>query len=376
MHPDSLPIVRLGDVASMTSGGTPSSSVRQYYGGGIPWVSIADMTSGGKYITKTQKTLSEEGLSASAAKLYEPNVVLYAMYASLGECSISKGRVTSSQAILAIKPGTKLDSDYLYYVLQSIKSRVKTIGQQGTQSNLNANMVRDFKIPLPSPEAQRQIARILGDVDLSISSVERLIAKKQAIKQGMLQQLLTGNTRLPGFTGEWLPGRLGDVLKVRHGRNQREVESPSGKFPILGTGGVIGQTDTPLYSEPSVLIGRKGTIDRPQFRDTPFWTVDTLFYTEVGASSDPRFLYYFFTTVNWRSMNEGSGVPSLNSSQIESVKLRIPPLQEQRAIGAALRDLELEIETLEKKLSKSIAIKAGMMEELLTGRTRLTPEGV
>jgi len=233
------------------------------------------------------------------------------------------------------------------------------------------------KVPfvVPPIEEQRQIAEALRDTGELIRALEGVIAKKQAIKQGMMQQLLTGKTRLPGFTGEWVPGRLADVLKVRHGRNQREVESPSGKFPILGTGGVIGRTDTPLYSQPSVLIGRKGTIDRPQFRDTPFWTVDTLFYTELAASSDPRFLYYFFTTVDWRSMNEASGVPSLNSSRIESVKIQIPPLDEQRAIGSALRDLELEIEALEEKLAKSTAIKSGMMQELLTGRTRLIPAG-
>jgi type I restriction enzyme S subunit len=270
---------------------------------------------------------------------------------------------------------TRVSAVFLSHVLRSdiTQAKLESLAQGGTMGVLNASTVGSIVVPIPPIAEQQAISEALTAANLLVESLERLIAKKQAIKQGMMQQLLTGKTRLPGFTGEWVPGRLADVLKVRHGRNQREVESPSGKFPILGTGGVIGRTDTPLYSQPSVLIGRKGTIDRPQFRDTPFWTVDTLFYTEVAASSDPRFLYYFFTTVDWRSMNEASGVPSLNSSRIESVKIQIPPLDEQRAIGSALRDLELEVEALEEKLAKSRAIKSGMMQELLTGRTRLLP---
>lgn len=193
-------MVKLGKLAQMTSGGTPPSSVSRYYGGGIPWVSIADMTAGGKFIRDTERTLSEEGLASSAARLYEPDVVLYAMYASLGECSLAVGRVSSSQAILGISPGPSLDRDYLYYFLLSIKPQVKQMGQQGTQANLNAGMVRDFEIPLPSLADQRRIAGILSDIDEEGYALERLIAKKHAVKQGIMQELLTGRPRLPGFT--------------------------------------------------------------------------------------------------------------------------------------------------------------------------------
>src|SRR5699024_3746961 len=145
-----------------------------------------------------------------AAKLYESDAVLYAMYASLGEVAIAVGPVTSSQAILGIQPRANLDREYLYYYLESIKPQIKTIGQQGTQSNLNAKMVGDLRIPLPSLVEQKRISTALGDIDDMIQNLERLIAKKQAIKQGMMQQLLTGKTRLPGFTKPWTKIRLGE----------------------------------------------------------------------------------------------------------------------------------------------------------------------
>lgn len=188
---------KLGAVATMGSGGTPPSTVTRYYGGEIPWVSISDMTRGGKYIAVTEKTLTEAGLTSSAAKLYEPDVVLYAMYASLGECSLAVGRVASSQAILGIKVSSRLDREFLYYVLQNLKSRVKLLGQQGTQSNLNAGMVRNFDLELPPIEEQLAIASVLKDADDEIQALERRLESARAVKVGMMQELLTGRTRLP-----------------------------------------------------------------------------------------------------------------------------------------------------------------------------------
>lgn len=171
---------------------------------------------------------------------------------------------------------------------------------------------------------------------------------------------------------QWVECTLGDVLRVRHGRSQKFIENINGKFPILASGGEIGRTDIPLYTKPSVLIGRKGTIDRPQFMNTPFWTIDTLFYTEIFPNADPKFLYYFFLTVDWRSMNEASGVPSLSSAVIEKVPITLPSLDEQQRISSTLDQFDRNIENIEKLISKKKDIKQGLMQELLSGKKRLS----
>ena len=122
------------------------------------------------------------------------------------------------------------------------------------------------------------------------------------------------------------------------------------------------------------IAARKGTIDRPQFQDTPFWTVDTLFYTEILSAADPRYLYYLFLTIDWKSMNEASGVPSLSSRRIESVHVMLPPLGEQRAISEVLSDTDVDLEATKARLVKAKALKQGMMQQLLTGQTRLSAE--
>ncbi|MBL8339720.1 MAG: restriction endonuclease subunit S [Rhodoferax sp.] len=197
-------VARLGDLASMRSGGTPPTSVGEYYGGRIPWVSIADMTNTGKWISLTQRTLSEKGLGACAAVTYPAGTVLYAMYASIGECTIAAVPMTSSQAILGIQPRATLNAEFLYYVLTERRDRVRLLGQQGTQANLNAGMVRAFELALPSVPEQAAIAAVLSALDIELEALEARLAKARALKQGMAQALLTGRIRLAPF-GEQAP---------------------------------------------------------------------------------------------------------------------------------------------------------------------------
>jgi type I restriction enzyme S subunit len=186
-----------------------------------------------------------------------------------------------------------------------------------------------------------------------------------------MQQLLTGKKRLPGFSGKWEVKKLGEVLKVRHGKSQHDVVDQNGEIPILGTGGEIGRTKTYLYDKPSVLIGRKGTIDIPQYMDIPFWTIDTLFYTEILTNAFPKFIFYRFNLIDWYSYNEASGVPSLNAKTIENIEVHLPSVEEQKAIAQILSDMDTEIAALEQKRNKYKAIKQGMMQELLTEKTRI-----
>lgn len=187
---------RLGDVADMGSGGTPLSSVAAYYDGDIPWVSISDMTKGGKVIYSTDRYLTEQGFANSAAQMFPAGTVMYAMYASLGECSIAGIPLCTSQAILGIRPRNKLFGEFLFYYLTSLKAIVKTLGQQGAQANLNKGMVQNFQISLPSVEEQIAIATALSDLDTELTTLEARREKTLALKQGMMQQLLTGRIRI------------------------------------------------------------------------------------------------------------------------------------------------------------------------------------
>ena len=262
---------------------------------------------------------------------------------------------------------------YLSYHFHSepFKSRVRGVAVGQTMASLNTQILKAVRVVLPTTPEQRAIAEALSDMDGLLGALEALIAKKRAIKQAAMQQLLTGKTRLPGFSGKWETKRLGEALTICHGKNQREVAVADGPFPILATGGQIGTASRPLFDEPSVLIGRKGTINQPQYMEAPFWTVDTLFYCSMKDGNNAKFFYYRFCLIDWMQFNEASGVPSLNARTIEKIEIPCPQPPEQVAIAAVLSDMDAEVAALEQRRDKTRAIKQGMMQQLLTGRVRL-----
>ncbi|MDP3702073.1 MAG: restriction endonuclease subunit S [Hylemonella sp.] len=188
--------IRLGDVCKMQSGGTPAASQSAYFDGPHPWVAISDITQANKYLSITERSLSEAGLNACAAKLFPAGTVLYAMYASVGECCIATVPACTSQAILAMQPAGNLDPEYLYYSLTSSKAKAKSAVQQGTQGNLNKGIVQAMEIRFPEVPEQKAIARALSNMDEEISALESRLTKARSLKQAMAQALLTGRIRL------------------------------------------------------------------------------------------------------------------------------------------------------------------------------------
>ena len=149
-----------------------------------------------------------------------------------------------------------------------------------------------------------------------------------------------------------------ELAKIKYGKNQKLVESPDGTIPIYGTGGLMGYATKALYDKPSVLIGRKGTIDKVKFIDTPFWTVDTLFYTEINeAIVLPKFLFYKMSLINFMNYNEGTTIPSLRTETLNRLVFDIPPLPTQQKIAAILSSLDDKIE-LNNKINTNLEQQA------------------
>ncbi len=139
--------------------------------------------------------------------------------------------------------------------------------------------------------------------------------------------------------------KLSEVVTIKYGKNQSEVVDIDGKYPILGTGGIIGYSNQYLYNKPSVLIGRKGSIKNVKYIDKPFWTIDTLFYTIINENiAIPKYLFYKLSRSDLSTYNEGSAVPSLTTATLNQIKIDIPSLKEQKRIADILTALDDKIE--------------------------------
>lgn len=322
---------------------------------------------GGKIVITTDTKRVDRQEYLDHQRPLNQNTILLSINGTIGNTAFYNNEnvlLGKSAAYINLKESVNTMLVYFFFDTDQVKKYIDNELTGSTIKNLGLGAIRRLKIPIPTLHEQQAIAQVLSDTDKLIKSLEKKIAKKKLIKQGVMQALLTPKEG-------WEVKKLGDVLKVCHGKAQHEVENPNGKYPILGTGGLMSYSNDYLYNKPSVLIGRKGTIDKPQYMDTPFWTVDTLFYTSINEDYDPMFIFYVFQLIDWYAYNEASGVPSLNARTIEKIERYFPNKETQISISGVIRVIELDIDRCEKTLSKYKFTKQGMMQQLLTGKIRL-----
>ena len=381
-------VKRIDQCGDVVTGSTPPRGVSELWGGSFNWISAKDFK--GKFIVSSEEKVTEAG--KRYCRTLPANSVLVTCIASIGLNAIARRPCATNQQINAVIC-RDCDYEYFYYQCCFNESRLRQMAGQTAVPIIGKSQFEEFTIALPKEiKEQRRIAGALSDVDELISALGKLIEKKRNIKTGAMQQLLTGKTRLQGFGNsetqrhegaefkmtelghipvDWEVKRLGDVAKIGNGKDYKHL--PEGNVPVYGTGGLMTYVNACLYDGATVCIGRKGTIDEPQYHEGKIWTVDTLFYTYDFKGVDPKFLYYLFTRINWHSYNSATGVPSLTAVTILGIDISLPPLAEQKAIAAVLSDMDAEIAALEADRAKYESIKQGMMQELLTGRTRLKP---
>ena len=284
--------------------------------------------------------------------------------------------VSGLHTLLLRAKNKKTRDGYRGYLLEKapVKMQLRRLATGLKVFGISKRALRDVCIPLPPIREQRAIAEALSDVDELLRSLDALIAKKQAIKQAAMQQLLTGKTRLPGFSGAWERKRLGEVASIRKGQLITESSIKSGTVPVVAGGkqpayfhncaNRIGKTIT--VSASGAYAGYVAYWDRPIFAsdcstisDAPDYSIKYIFYQMLLRQEQ---IYRAQT---------GGAQPHVHGKDLAPLVIAIPPIREQHAIAAILSDMDAEIAALERRRDKTRAIKQGMMQQLLTGRIRL-----
>jgi type I restriction enzyme, S subunit len=187
-------VKKLGDIASFYSGGTPSTENPAYYDSDIPWITSSDLNK--EVINEVEGRITKLGLENSSAKMVNANTLLIALYgATAGVTAITKIKAAINQAVLAIVPSQD-NHEFLFFKLSSLKDLIINTYTQGGQPNLSGKIVKSIELYLPSPPEQQAITSVLSDMDAEISGLEEKLEKTKMLKQGMMQQLLTGKIRL------------------------------------------------------------------------------------------------------------------------------------------------------------------------------------
>jgi type I restriction enzyme S subunit len=284
---------------------------------------------------------------------------------------------------------------YIYYLYKSLK--LERFGTGSGVPTLNRNDVHDLTVAIPKLEEQKAIAQVLSDVDALIAALDKLIAKKRNIKTGTMQQLLTGKTRLPGFGGEWEIKKLGELGIFSKGSGIRKNDVLDDGLPCIRYGEIYTKHNDYIKEFYSFISEDVATISYQLKSGDLLFAGSGETSKEIGkcvaflgdilayAGSDiivfspqNQDSLFFGYLMNYESIvkqksqrGQGDAVVHIQAKNLAQLTLHLPPLPEQQAIAQVLSDMDKEIAALEKRRTKTQAIKQGMMQELLTGKTRL-----
>jgi type I restriction enzyme S subunit len=369
--------------------------------GSLPvYIRITDISEDG-YFSPSEKV----GVNSPFSELYKlsaGDIVLARTGASVGKSYLYReqdGELVYAGFLIKVAPKSNLlNPEFLFQYLKTEQywDWVTVNSMRSGQPGINGNEYGSLLVPLPEIREQTAIANALSDVDALLTELEKLIAKKQAIKTATMQQLLTGKTRLPRFAtytegekkgqpkgtksselGEipedWDVKELGSVcmLKSGLGITSKDIDSGS-QFPCYGGNGLRGYTKTYTHEGDFALIGRQGALcGNIQFASGKFFASEHALVATPCKGNDAKWLAIYLERMHLNQYSESSAQPGLSAEKLRVLKIIAPTPEEQTAIASILTDMDTEVQTLEQRLAKTRQIKQGMMQELLTGRTRL-----
>lgn len=398
--PNEWEVKRLGEISQMFSGGTPKSTEQMYFNGEIPFIKSGEISN-----AKTEQYLSELGLKNSSAKLIERGDLLYALYgATSGECALSKISGAINQAILCIRPTKDVDRYFLLSFLQKGKEYYYNSYLQGGQGNLSADIVKGYKILTPPLPEQRKIAEVLSTWDEAIEKQSQLVEKLELRKKGLMQQLLTGRKRLPGFVEEWKKARLGDVASFLNNNtlSREKLSFTEGFILNIHYGDVLIKFPTILdvsLEKIPFVNGNEDFVVKDYVNDGDIIMADTAEDGTVGKVCEamnvgnnkvvsglhtilihpttkfaPMFLGYYLNSNEYHkqilSIMQGIKVYSITKDALRKTYIKIPCLAEQNAIAKILSSCDKEISLANRKLNILHQEKKGLMQVLLIGKKR------
>ena len=399
----------MGDFATIGSGGTPSRQNPIYWGGNIPWITTTQIDF--NVIDEASEFITKEGLRNSAAKVYRPGTLLMAMYGqgkTRGKVAILGIDASVNQACAAINLIESVLGEYIFFNLSARYDEIRGLSNTGNQENLNSKIIKNILIPIPPLLEQHAITTALSDVGALLASLDELIGKKRLIKQGAMQELLTGKKRLPGFSGKWEVKTLENLFHFSGGFSASRDQLSSIGYCYLHYGDIhmskktFVDLKTEFHDIPKLNINLKRVSEVSLLNDGDIVFVDAS-EDDEGASrhvvivnpDNIPFISGLHTIVAKGKTNElahsyrrycfqtravkdqfrfyavGTKVTGISKTNITKINLPVPSIPEQQAIAEILSDMDAEIASLEARREKTSLLKQGMMQELLTGKIRL-----
>lgn len=379
-------------IARIIQGSTPDSTNEDYWtedSSSLIWVTPADMQTTG-IVAESLRHISWKGYRSCGTQLVPQGSTVISTRAPIGKVNYSAVELCTNQGCKTLV-SKSMNSRYLYWAAINTRKQMELLGRGTTFMELSAYSLGHIKIPVPPDREQSAIAALLdrrcANIDSAVSTLETQISLLERYRVSTIHEAVTRGldptipTKPSGVS--WIGDiplnrrllRLKDVLQINNGR---EVSSDEGSIPVYGSGGQFKWTDKPLCLSPALLLGRKGTVNKPLLVKGPFWTVDTMFYGTQTRESDLRFIFYCASCFDFDYYQTGSTLPSMTQTDLGGILLPFPPINEQRAIadylGARTAAIDAVLDTKRKQLDVLKRHRQSLIYEYVTGKRRVTEE--
>ena len=372
-----------GDLAKVVNGfAFQSSDFVDKSETSVPIIRMSSLKAGAIDLTDAVYVAEEKTKGLEKFLLSEGDFV-FGMSGSISNFAIIKeqdGVCYQNQRVGRLSP-INASSEFVsqLFLSEGVTRQIEGLAAGGAQLNISSSQIENLKILTPPLPEQKKIASILTSVDEVIETTQKQIDKLQDLKKATMNELLTkgiGHTEfkdseLGRIPKSWEIYRLGEIAHFQRGHDITAAERIKGEFPVVSSSGVSGYHNKPTTKAPGVVVGRKGSIGTVHFLESDFWAHDTSLFVKNFFSNNEKFVYYLCCWLDLQQYGTKSGAPSLNRNDIHPIKLKIPPLFEQKEISKILSDFEKTIEKKKNKLTQTQSLKKSLMQDLLTGKARV-----
>ena len=395
-------LARLEEVTlSLIGGGTPSTSQPEYWDGDIPWMTSANLTD--RVVLRGMKNITEKGLRNSATNIVPKGSLLISTRVGIGKVGIAGIDVAISQDLTGLVPDkSKVNIEYLYWAILSKGVHLSGLSQGSTVKGLTRDYLRNLKALLPPLPEQKKVAEILTTVDQAIEKVDEAIEKTQKLKKGLMQELLTKgighkefkDTEIGRIPKKWKVKSIMEIGTLQYGITKTGIKVNTGvkflRITDITDEGIkwhsvpyceLAKSELQKYElkDGDILFARIGaTTGKTCFIEKSPKSVFGSYLLRMQSLKDidTKFLYFFTQSLfYWNQVNAVKGGQlkgGLNTKLLGNIKLSIPPLSEQQKIAEILRTVDKRLESLRNRKEKLERIKKGLMNDLLTGKVRVT----
>ena len=370
---------KLSEIMDLIGGGTPKTSVPEYWGGDIPWLSVKDFNNDFRYVYKTEKTITEEGLKNSSTKMLYRDDSIISARGTVGEMAMIPFPMAFNQSCYGLRAKRNIvDPTFLYYL---VKYNVRIL-QKNTHGSVFDTITRDtfsgIDIDIPPIDAQRKIAGILRDLDdkieLNMKLNENLLQQAQALYKDRFIDMNPFNGTMPM---DWHQGTVSEIIELHDSKriplSSCERADLAKVYPYYGATSIMDYVDRYLFDGIYLLLGEDGTVADSkgfpilQYVYGRFWVNNHAHIITGKNGFSVELLYLLFSLTSVQSIITGAVQPKISQANLNKVPVAIPSKKELQTLDATIQPIFAQIRNLRDENEKLAATRDTLLPKLMSG---------